>query len=306
MKICVICVTYNRLGYLKRFLESVEEQKSCIDSIIVVDNCSTDGTQEFLDSWIAVSRITGKRIIRTLSNTGGSGGFDAGFRAAAGSDCDWLYVTDDDAFPDPGFFARAMEHLDGEPCGTVAVCSTVYNKEKIDVNHRRNSFIEGCSYRSIPVPVERYCESRIEINTFSFVGVFIRKSAISVNSIYPEKDYFIWYDDSEFSSSLSKFGKMYLCPDLVVHHDVPPSSPGWKKYYGTRNRLLMIGKHYDRKVFLHEAREVLRKNRKSFLKNLLKGRLNRLKINLMVSTAVRDAYRNRKGIHRKYRPGWKA
>ncbi len=48
--ISVIIPTFNRLGFLKEAVESVEKQ-SCRDfELIIVDDGSTDGTEEYLES----------------------------------------------------------------------------------------------------------------------------------------------------------------------------------------------------------------------------------------------------------------
>ena len=51
MKIGVVIVTYNRLDKLKIALKSYENQKIKPKYILVVNNNSTDGTKEYLDSW---------------------------------------------------------------------------------------------------------------------------------------------------------------------------------------------------------------------------------------------------------------
>ena len=47
---CVV-VTFNRLDKLKKALQAYEVATVLPLYIIVVDNNSTDGTQEYLDSW---------------------------------------------------------------------------------------------------------------------------------------------------------------------------------------------------------------------------------------------------------------
>ena len=48
MKISVVIPTYNRLGYLKQALESLEQQDYPVWEIIVVDDGSIDGTKEYI------------------------------------------------------------------------------------------------------------------------------------------------------------------------------------------------------------------------------------------------------------------
>ena len=79
MNICVVIVTYNRLQKLQKALQSYETQTVLPYSIIVVNNCSTDGTSDFLNQWCAKdSHISRKTVINLKTNTGGAGGFHAG------------------------------------------------------------------------------------------------------------------------------------------------------------------------------------------------------------------------------------
>ena len=77
MKINCVVVTYNRLDLLKECLQAVEQQTFPCHRIIVVDNCSTDGTCEFLQQYCTRPQY---HIIRTEKNIGGAGGFSIGIK----------------------------------------------------------------------------------------------------------------------------------------------------------------------------------------------------------------------------------
>lgn len=48
MTINCVVVTYNRLALLKECLDALDKQTYPIHKIVIVDNCSTDGTGAFL------------------------------------------------------------------------------------------------------------------------------------------------------------------------------------------------------------------------------------------------------------------
>ncbi|MDX9924653.1 MAG: glycosyltransferase, partial [Ignavibacteriaceae bacterium] len=75
MKIAAVVVTYNRLEYLKKCIDSLYNQSHQINKIIVIDNSSDDGTWEYLQSQEYVEAIKQK-------NSGGAGGFFAGIKHA--------------------------------------------------------------------------------------------------------------------------------------------------------------------------------------------------------------------------------
>lgn len=63
-KIAAVIVTYNRLELLKECLQAVQEQSKKVYSIVVVNNASTDGTTEFLET-IDDARLVVKPLIQT-------------------------------------------------------------------------------------------------------------------------------------------------------------------------------------------------------------------------------------------------
>ena len=105
-KIAVILVTYNRLEKLKIALKCYDNQIKAIEEMIIVDNCSNDGTKEFLENWCREEGKYKKSVLHLAENTGGAGGFGAGMDLALERinakklDAEWLLVSDDDAFPE--------------------------------------------------------------------------------------------------------------------------------------------------------------------------------------------------------------
>lgn len=92
--VAAVVVTFNRRDYLARLLPSLLAQSRGLDAIYVVDNASTDGTQDFL-----AEQANSNPVIRPLclkENTGGSGGFFAGVTQAYRDEHDWFWLMDDD------------------------------------------------------------------------------------------------------------------------------------------------------------------------------------------------------------------
>lgn len=82
------------------------------------------------------------------------------------------------------------------------------------------------------------------VKSCSFVSVLVPRWAVQKHG-YPIKDYFIWYDDAEYTQRLSKSYPGVYCPESVVIHDVPENKGVnyelvndknvWKFRYGARN-----------------------------------------------------------------------
>lgn len=312
MNIGVLCVTFNRLPLLRRLLANYAAQEENIHTILVVDNRSTDGTAEFLADWAADPTAKARRHVLGLpTNSGGAGGFHAGFQWYAqhqGDPLDYVYIADDDAFPAEDLFARFDSMRDRFPTDSVAICSSVVAQDGIDVNHRRNVVSKGLRLREIPVPMTEYGKP-FQINTYSFVGVFL-KSEIIRKGIHPDPTFFIGYDDSDQSLRTSKLGSIWCFPELEVRHDHildANSSRGivdWKRYYLIRNRLLLCRRNFGLAPFLAEVLRGHRDNFRMFVP-WLKGQRELKHLIKVQYAAIADATWNRKGLHPIYKPGWK-
>jgi len=91
--VSVVIPTFNRLGTLPRALESVLRQTYDDIEVIVVDDCSSDGSWDYLQT-IRDPRL---RVIRHETNRGGSAARNTGIKAARAeliafqdSDDEWL------------------------------------------------------------------------------------------------------------------------------------------------------------------------------------------------------------------------
>ena len=87
MKICAVVVTYNRLELLKLTIEKLLGQNRKLDEVIIINNASTDGTKEFLES--LGDKIT---YVSLEKNLGGAGGFSEGIRKAYENGHDYFWI----------------------------------------------------------------------------------------------------------------------------------------------------------------------------------------------------------------------
>jgi GT2 family glycosyltransferase len=122
--ITAVVVTYNRKDLLGRCLDSLLRQTYPLDGLYLIDNCSTDGTYDFLLGRHLIAEIKspgtgpvatveqvplpgfpGRHVavhyVRTSENTGGAGGFHEGMKRATEAGFDWLWLMDDDLVAAP-------------------------------------------------------------------------------------------------------------------------------------------------------------------------------------------------------------
>lgn len=305
MKLSIVIVTFNRLEKLKKAVSLYEQQtiNGKIDyRLIVVNNCSTDGTTDFLKEWEKTESPFEKVIINTESNLGGAGGFYTGEKKALELGSDWVFVADDDAYPHKDMIEKFIEYQSTHDCSNIsAICAAVYEiNNKIALYHRNFFKVKGFKRSQYQSPIENFEKEEFEFDLLSYVGPFIKADALKkVGLIKPE--YFIYFDDSEHSLRLKKYGKIICVPNIKITHDGgiiqdrKTSITTWREYYMLRNELNMIKHHYKLVSFYC----FISYFRRLYLTNREKGEKRK-----MLRTAFWDAYLNRLGKHKIYKPGW--
>ena len=108
MKVNCVVVTYNRLALLRECLAAIEKQTYPIHKVIVIDNCSTDGTEDFLKAYAVRPQF---QVIRTEQNIGGAGGFSLGVKTSALGGGDYTWMMDDDTIPSPEALEIGRAHV---------------------------------------------------------------------------------------------------------------------------------------------------------------------------------------------------
>ncbi len=308
MDVDIVIVTFNRLEKLKKALASYERQTRSFRNMIVVNNHSTDGTFEYLEAWQCQDAPFSKHVISTDENLGGSGGYFIGQKKAMELNADWVFLADDDAYAEPNMLERFYEYSETVDLSQVsAVCGTVCHTDgSIDLNHRSYCLKKGKRFvYRIASTMEDYEKKSFEVDYLSYVGSFINGKALSkVGTV--DASFFIFWDDSEHSLRLKKFGKIICVPSIrIVHDDLSPVSDhnafikplliSWKDYYLVRNEVVMYKRHFPWAA-LHQLRMVL--------KNRVKGKYREDAYAKVKWDAIKDAWLGRMGRHRIYKPGW--
>lgn len=305
LNVDIVIVTYNRLSKLQNALECYDKQTMPFRTLIVVDNNSTDGTREFLETWKMESSAYDRHVIYLPENVGGSGGFYAGEEYALTLNPDWIYISDDDAYPDPDvmqrFYNFQAQHCD-EKISVISTTVTFIDRDII-LGCRKHVKVEDNQLMMNYATVNDYKSSYFECDCISYVGAFLSASALREVGLV-NKDFFIYQDDTEHSIRLSKYGKMYCVPSMIVVHDSIPATQMkeddiqkilWREYYAVRNRLFLLLTHYPsigKAELMRDIREI-NSHRNSSLSPVSK----------MALAGIYDALRGKLGIHSYYRPG---
>lgn len=237
--VAAVVVTFNRLEKLKSVIASIEAQTHAVATLFVIDNASTDGTQDYLAS---VETAVPLEIVTMTSNSGGAGGFAEGMLRGYVSGADHVWIMDDDCYPEPTALESLVKGFDDavtELGGDVPfACSVV-------------EFTDGtiCEMNN-PVPTWDWGrllvkgQRNVMVTACSFVSVLIPRWAIAEYGL-PYREYFIWFDDREYTLRVSRRCPGVQVLDSVVIHDMGDNRgvnfgmvderSVWKFAYGVRN-----------------------------------------------------------------------
>lgn len=247
--VAAVVVSWNRRELLELTLRGIASGQRVPETIVVVDNASTDDSVAFVESFAAQLGSTDGSagpvvdLIRLERNVGGAGGFTVGIdRAANHHRADLVWVMDDDTEPLPQTLAASVRAWsDYDPSGgrrPVLVASRVLWTDGTE--HPMNSMIErigaGAARRERAAAV-----GGRTIRSGSFVSLLMDGDAVRAAGL-PWADCFIWNDDFEYSTRLARWADAIQLPDSgVVHHTRKPVTtdvdPGARFYYDVRNKL---------------------------------------------------------------------
>ncbi len=299
MNIGIVLVTFNRLKDLEKTVRLYEQQTKLPSYIIVVDNHSTDGTGDFLKAWSEETGPVRHHLITLPENIGGSGGFHAGTKAAQELEADWIWLADDDAYPDTTALQELesflQRHSDLAESAS-ALCTKVYDDSGIAIGHRCRVKKNLLGAFEIPVAAAEYEKEYFSLDVYSFVGAIVKKEAL-LKAGLPNKDFFIYEDDVEHSLRMKKQGDILCVPACQVFHSGNSNmsrEASWRDYYTTRNVLLTTKWHFG--FWAYFVRIICRLLTASTSMNP-----ERLKVFFV---GIRDAHKETLGIHPVYRPGW--
>lgn len=246
MRYVAVVVTCNRVHLLKKCINNLLQQTLELSRIIVVNNGKDDETYSYLES-LENDKIAS---IHLETNCGGAGGFYAGIEIALKEESDFVILLDDDAILDKRF-CECIDVASKRYPQCKAFCGTVETNNIIDTSHRLRLFSKLFSlYRE--VPVEEYSQKDFECDFLSFCGAVISTELIKIIGL-PRKEYFIWYDDMEYSCRIREKSEIINVNNALINHCrviTSNTEANWRLYYGVRNRFDMVRRHMGRNALV--------------------------------------------------------
>jgi rhamnopyranosyl-N-acetylglucosaminyl-diphospho-decaprenol beta-1,3/1,4-galactofuranosyltransferase len=249
-----IVVTHNRKKLLLKCLDLLINQSTPTD-ILIVNNASTDGTEQELKSTGLIDNIRIHYIYLNV-NTGGAGGFHYGLKYAFEQGWDWFWLMDDDAEPHKSALEKLFyQGTDKESIYGSAAISRLNEKVILCFGVKRYNQNKSIEY----IDEYKLLNSSEQVVWLPFLGFLIHRNTVLKIGL-PDKIFFIRNDDLEYGERAKRHGiKIYLIKESIIEHPLQPtmkfilfgitiyhrSMPAWKMYYEVRNKIIVSKRYYS-------------------------------------------------------------
>ncbi len=244
-RVAAIVLNYNSFEDSEKCVMLLKRQKGVDLKVIIVDNCSTDQSEQKLTALGKTQDVT---VIANKENRGYSAGNNIGLKLAAEQGFDYsLIINPDVELRDETYVQQALEKLE-EDSRIVVLGTDVKNMKGQCQNPMREmgyweeifwplSTIKG-KLRGKPSYIcdnakEGYCEM------VSGCCFFVRMDFIQKTGYLDEKS-FMYFEESILAARVAKEGyREYFLPELTAYHMHRESEKGnpkkkWDNYYKSR------------------------------------------------------------------------
>jgi GT2 family glycosyltransferase len=279
--VCVVICNFNKRDDVLVAIESVQASTGVALEIVVVDNCSTDGSAQAIRDL----QYKNVRVIDLPENIGGSGGFKVGMEASLRSQAEFVLLLDNDASVAPDTIAGLVDAMNNDlELGAVgpAILKAYSPGEIQDVGGFLSSefFSHWPGFNSLPIDdlslPPLYCEY------LAACCLLTRRSVIEEVGSFDES-FFIYWDDVDWCTRVRNAGyRLKVFPELRSWHKggIQTATSTVPTYYNMRNRVRFFSRYpnlwpYDLAI------AGIRKNMfEIFLGCLIKGDTHYIEANL--------------------------
>ena len=246
-KVYIVIPNWNGKDLIGKCLDSVLAQTNS-SNIIVVDNGSTDGSQEFIKK--SYSDIN---LIEQDKNYGFTGGVNAGMERAIDAGAEFVALLNNDAFVDNKWLKHLLKVSSQDP-NVGIVTSKILRADKKHIDSTGDFY----SIWGLPFPRGRneIDNGQYDQQTTIFGasgGASLYKVAMLKQIGLFDQDFFAYFEDVDISFRAQLAGwHVRYAPSAVVYHEVGATSSkmgNFSRYHSSKNFMLLYAKNMPAKLY---------------------------------------------------------
>jgi len=242
MRASILVISYNSGPLLQRCIEAVLDQYVDDYEVVLVDNCSADGSCErVMERFGTDPRL---RLVRNDRNHGCAAGRNRAIAVARGG---LLCFIDSDAVADRGWLRGILAAFEDSAVGVVA-SRQVFGHNPIVLNGLGGDLnCQGYGFDlAFGEPIE-YCPLPSRAVFASGNGLCTRRKVVEEIGAFDEV-YFNYYEDVDFCLRARRAGyEVGIAPEATIRHYLSYNRPGTgdqRLRLTERNRLRTVLKHF--------------------------------------------------------------
>lgn len=243
-KICAVILNTNRREDTLACLQSLENNQYPNLHIIVLDNASTDGSYEAIQT--AYPQV---QQVSLTENKGYAGNNNVGIALAMEAQADWIFVLNEDIILAPDAFSQLMAVVQDLPQVGI-IGPLVYHYDEPTIIQSAGGILSerwDSSHRGLNESDHGQYNQPQEVQWISGCAIGVRRSAVEQAGMIDERFFYYW-EETEWCLRIRSFGwQAFVIPQAKIWHkgvqrDYQPNPN--VTYYSTRNRLLLYSKHH--------------------------------------------------------------
>jgi GT2 family glycosyltransferase len=243
--ISVVILNFNGKAYLKDCLTSVLSQTFRDFEVIVVDNGSSDGSAEYLETnypWV--------NVVKNEKNLGFAEGTNTGIKQAKG---EYILTLNNDTQMDNRFLECLERVMKSDKCVGMCAPKMLFCDGSINSTGICISLSGAAWDRGMSEPDKGQYDSQEEVFGPCAGAALYRKKMLEEIGLFDE-DFFLYMEDVDlaFRGRLAGW-KCFYVPDAKVYHiygGTTGSGSDLSVYYGNRNILWYVAKDFPGRLLI--------------------------------------------------------
>jgi GT2 family glycosyltransferase len=231
----IVILTWNGREDILECLRSLRQSIYPNARILIVDNASTDGTVEAVES-----EFPEVEIVKNSTNLRVGGGYNAGIKKAFADGARYILLLNNDTIFKPDFLARMIEAAEDRPdIGMVGPKIYYYSDPKrIWSAGGRIEWWKGwCHQVGVRELDHGQCDVPGEADWVTGCCVLVKREVVKRIGLLDES-YFMYGEDTDWCFRAVRTGfKIYYEPSAVIWHKLSVSIGGHLSWFKNRNKL---------------------------------------------------------------------